>query len=685
MEISKVTFRNFKQYYGQIEVNFNVSYNQNVIVIGGKNGHGKTNFLIGLVWCLYGSNISSVDEIFKQQVKGGYSRFLTKALNWTAKQEGLTSFLVEISFNNVELSEGLHLSSNSGTQVTVRREYDTINGDENLSIFIEGKELELMKDDDEKTSFINDYIVPIQAAKFVFFDAEKIADIAELNLSEQGRIMNEALGKLLGLDVYENLVGDLEIARKNLKKESATQEIYDQIDSFENKRKINLDKITLLLQDIDSIDDQYYSNQRQISDIEKYLSEHGIIIGEVDLTALLEQKRNLEEQKIDISTVFYDHLEIIPFCISAGKMQELVTQLHNEDQIKISQYENETFIEKSALLIENLFNKEPFPSEDISLKQKFFYLNKADSLFKQIFLDVSSNEDVLFEHDLSKADTQFIYSLYDSLKSSNDEKFESFYKELVRIENDLTKVNNDIRKAEGEMISDEITELKSKKEELKKTNENLLIEKGKKEQAKIALDIENQQLETKIENLLSKVDISKTKKKVLNEISQYIDTLNLFIENEKKEKHINLEESILNELNRLMHKSLIKNIKVRLIPDNKGLEVLLFDQHNREILKEDLSKGEQQLYISSLLKAILNESVSDLPVFIDTPLGRLDKQHKENILDNFYPTLANQVVIFSTDEEITESRLQRIRNIVSQTYILTDNNGNAVLTKGYFN
>lgn len=141
----------------------------------------------------------------------------------------------------------------------------------------------------------------------------------------------------------------------------------------------------------------------------------------------------------------------------------------------------------------------------------------------------------------------------------------------------------------------------------------------------------------------------------------------------------------MNELNQLMHKKLVSNVKVRIIPDNKGLEVLLFKHDGKEILKDDLSKGEQQLYVSCLLKAILNESISDMPVFIDTPLGRLDKEHKENILDNYYPTLAHQVIIFSTNDEITPQRYQRIESIVNRAYVLNNVNGNTDILQGYFN
>ena len=62
MKIDKITINNFRQYYDSSSIDLGVNEGQNIILIGGKNGFGKTNFLLSLVWCLYGEKISQVDE-----------------------------------------------------------------------------------------------------------------------------------------------------------------------------------------------------------------------------------------------------------------------------------------------------------------------------------------------------------------------------------------------------------------------------------------------------------------------------------------------------------------------------------------------------------------------------------------------------------------------------------------------
>ena len=67
------------------------------------------------------------------------------------------------------------------------------------------------------------------------------------------------------------------------------------------------------------------------------------------------------------------------------------------------------------------------------------------------------------------------------------------------------------------------------------------------------------------------------------------------------------------------------------------------------------------------IKAILKESVQSLPIFIDTPLGRLDDEHIKNILLYYYPDLSEQVVILSTNNEITPRRYKDIEESVSKS------------------
>ena len=89
MKFSNIEINNFRQYYNTVNVDLETNDEKNIIIIGGRNGYGKTNFLLSIVWCLFGDKISQIDENFKKEIQKekNYSSFMQQSINWTAKKE----------------------------------------------------------------------------------------------------------------------------------------------------------------------------------------------------------------------------------------------------------------------------------------------------------------------------------------------------------------------------------------------------------------------------------------------------------------------------------------------------------------------------------------------------------------------------------------------------------------------
>ena len=96
MKISKIILNNFRQYYGDVSVDLETENEKNIVIIGGKNGYGKTNFLLSIVWCLFGEKIMLIDENFKREIQKdtNYQKFLKQTLNWDSLNEGNDRFSV---------------------------------------------------------------------------------------------------------------------------------------------------------------------------------------------------------------------------------------------------------------------------------------------------------------------------------------------------------------------------------------------------------------------------------------------------------------------------------------------------------------------------------------------------------------------------------------------------------------
>ena len=135
-----------------------------------------------------------------------------------------------------------------------------------------------------------------------------------------------------------------------------------------------------------------------------------------------------------------------------------------------------------------------------------------------------------------------------------------------------------------------------------------------------------------------------------------------------KEKKLQLlEVYLLEELQRLLHK---ENLITKVTIDKESFEITLYDKDENAIPKDLLSKGEQQMFATGVLLALAKTSGKPLPFMIDTPLARLDVSHRDNMIEKFFPYASHQVVIFSTDSEISEKYYQQLLPHLSRSYAM---------------
>jgi len=694
MKIKRITLNNFRQYFDSVTVDLDTNSKQNIILIGGKNGYGKTNFLLSIVWCLYGEKIVQIDEIFKKEIQKqtNYSKFMKQSLNWDAKKNGTEAFSVETFISGIDLSHFSKVVLHNESEIVIKREYNTQTLVESIAITNAKNNVEIFEDDADKFNFINDYIIPLEAAKFVFFDAEKIASWAELSTKEEGSVLNDALGKLLGLDIYENLKDDLKQYTNNLKKEGANINIKEQITNTENAIELNKNKI-------ETIDIEIAQNETIINELKDKIKQYQIFLNQnsnketqtYNRENLYLRKEKLEEKENELSLRFSELSELIPLTMLAGKIEEVIEHLSIQDKILLS---NEVNLETGKSLdkfVEELFNQPPEPNDgSMSFKNKVFYSEKAQNLLNDIFLPKDETTILDYEIDLSNADKDLIFKTSEILKHQSKELIESTIDEFNSIQLEIQEIDKKIRMIDADMQDEIVLEYLTKKEETERKLEKVIASNGGFDNQKDKLVKDNIRLNQKYQTLLQRINVTQQRKKKLEEANKYIEAIQLFIVGQKKIKKNALEKNILYEMQKLMHKlqgkgnMFIAETKVEILPDDSGLKVTLYDEDGNEKPKESLSQGEKQIYISSMVKAILQEAIQNFPIFIDTPLGRLDDEHIKNILLYYYPDLSEQVIILATNNEITPRRYKDIQTYVSKAYLLKNINNKSSFQTGYF-
>jgi DNA sulfur modification protein DndD len=127
---------------------------------------------------------------------------------------------------------------------------------------------------------------------------------------------------------------------------------------------------------------------------------------------------------------------------------------------------------------------------------------------------------------------------------------------------------------------------------------------------------------------------------------------------------------------------LIKDLTI----DDKDYEISIRDRNGHEMKKSGLSAGEKEIFAVSLLWGLAQTSQLDLPIIIDTPLSRLDSVHRDNIVNNYFPNAANQVIILSTDTEIDNNYYKTLESNLSGAGKLIFSQLNELTTyqEGYF-
>jgi DNA sulfur modification protein DndD len=135
--------------------------------------------------------------------------------------------------------------------------------------------------------------------------------------------------------------------------------------------------------------------------------------------------------------------------------------------------------------------------------------------------------------------------------------------------------------------------------------------------------------------------------------------------------------------NHLVRKDdLIADVRI----DVNTFATTLIDGAGREVSKAALSAGEKQVYAIAMLWALARTSGRPLPMIIDTPLARLDSEHRANLVERYFPAASHQVILLSTDTEIDDRLIKDLEASVSHAYRLDYDpaSGRTIASHGYF-
>lgn len=670
MTIKEIALYNFRIYKGENIIDLTSEEDRNIFIISGRNGFGKTTFLMSLVWCLYGKYMQEVDDLYKKEIadQGGYAKYIANSLNRLAKAEEDFNFYVSITFTNVNIPEV------PCKEITVTRKYNAKTSvTEDIEILIDNYPSELAKEVGQEI-FIREFIMPIEIAKFFFFDAEKIVNLAEVNTPEQRRNLSRAYSEVLGIKKYEDLRKELENLQIKIRQESASATEKNQLEQLKADVAKCENQIIDNEENIRDLRERKNEKNKDSRDIQEKLIKAGSLITVEELQRLRLKEDELSEKQNELQTNLKDSFDIIPFAITGEKLLEVKYQIDSESNVKNAKFKDENIRGVTNKILTDLLNTPKPPSLPIDHQVHSFYADTFEKLIrKHFFSDLEPiPEDFKILHEFSDSEKNELFAMLNNIKSSFREAFKRINGDYNQTRNELNAIRRKIKDAEANQEDPIIAEYRRQKEEFDK--EILRIENTIDSYNREIGEWVNEKTQKgkRIEELSRKLTVSEQNKEKDEIISRNISNLKEFIKEFKAKKKVSLEEQILKGLETLMHKKgFIKKVEVDIIGDD--IDILLRNGRGEEIKKESLSKGEQQMYATSLLRGLVEESDIQFPVFIDSPMQKFDEQHAENIVKYFYPNISSQVVIFPlVNKELTEKEYKLLSKNIAKTYIINN-------------
>lgn len=687
MIIKEIEFNNFRIYKGKNRICLTPEDGKNIIVVSGNNGFGKTTFLMALVWCLYGKQMEKVDELYKREIgeKGGYSRYIGNSLNYQAEKDGETRFSVSITFSDVVIPD------TACTEITITRSYDNATGvDEELDIFIDGRSNDLFvgsKEEKlkEEEIFIRDYILPIEIAKFFFFDAEKIVSFAQINTPEQRHELSRAYSQVLGIQKYDDLKNELERIQDDYRKDSAKPEDRVAFNGLLSSIKNDEDEIKDIEETITKNDEDIMIARHDSNELQEKLVREGDLMSLEKLNELRENAEELRSSLQSYEAQLKDLYNLIPFALAGNLVSEVNHQLDEETAYKKNKLQQAGVKDQTENILNDLEQAKQSFGQHIDIRIRDFYEGQIRSLIKKYFyhdVDVNRFEHFSLLHDFSEMEINSFKDLVFKIKNSKS-LFDKLNNEYSKAKAELFSIEKKIREAEKHAENDYVQELRRKKERIDDHIMLLMQNNADKLSRKRRLVDQIAANRKQKDSLSKKIEVANKNKKVDTVAGKLIYKIQKFLISFKEQKKKALEQKLMEKLRLYLHKNnLVKNVIVDITGNGDDVDINLYDFDNRKIDKGNLSMGERQMFASALLGALVEETEIEFPVFIDSPMQKFDASHTRNVLTKFYPKVSKQVVLFPLlMKEMTESEYKMISPLVGKAYLIENSENGSSFTE----
>ena len=661
MQIQKITLCNVGTFRGANTFDLSPSPSKPVVLIGGCNGAGKTTLLESIQWSLYGRLVNTPRR--EKSNRGSYSQYLQNLIHRGKKEN-------EDSYVEIKL---LLRQSQGDAEVVLRRKIKKGSKcTDELTVLIDSEYLPLPE---EQWPNVIDAILPSNLSQLYLFDGEQIESLADPEKSSA--FLQTGIHALLGVDLIDQLSADLAtLKRKELASEPDAKE--DREDdklktaTFEKHIYDANQEQSSLIDSVAQLRSELDFAERDALRAEETFKKSGAELYESHLEReteikLLESKQNEAENRLrDLANGSLPLLYLQPSI--RNYVEKGIKQRDAEDQRNVTK-----------ALLSGLGELEVWLKEHNCSDQSLDLVAKYKAEQSKDF-NTANDVSVTNTAALTLAETLVLMDGFsDEIKSVN-----SNLQQLNQLEDDVSK----------RLKANELALSKEDAENARNTYE-LAIQKLVRAKATfvstdelysksvLAYDNATNQFDKYLqEKQLSQHDGTKAIRfsEACDRAKTSLATFRKTVVTENAQR---IEERIWDRFKQLLRKKKL-GCGVEINPENYTLSIL--DSTGKIKPPERLSAGERQLLATAMLWGLADSTSRQLPVIIDTPLGRLDREHRSNLVSEYFPNASSQVVLLSTDEEIDERWLPVLAPSIARMYLIDfdDEQQCSSVKEGYF-
>lgn len=668
MFLRKVIVNNFGPFHGEHKLDLCTpcqSRNKRpIILVGGLNGSGKSSLLEAVRLCLHGRRV-----LGNPRAKD-YQEHLRNRIHKSNNGMRCSTSSVRLEIATVEVGH-------EHVYEIVRSWRDTTDTGEELQITRDGevfRELNV----DQYQGFL-DELVPLGLAEFFFFDGEKIQKLAEQDGDD--RVVSESIRSLLGLHVTSRLMADMAIYVRSREKVKPLDEVLSEVHTAEANLANIIERIDRLDGETNTLEQMRSKLERSVGLQEEEIASEGGNFARRREILLEEQSKwqtTLQSTEVELRELANG---LLPFTLVPELCEAVRQSLENEAIVRREDYASSFLLSKREELLDyaetsnfwaGLVGDEP------SKRERELAISAVEKALNLIAHEQNVQR-APYVHDLSERHQRVVIASIDHALTDLPVRVVHLSRVAEECKANLSRIAQDLKRAPREEVLEPLlTQLSKLQSDLNK----VVHEQAKLDDERRRALNAQEECARNLASLTDLVDSLNDGRKMISLAVKVQSVLRTYEQELTVARVDNLANVITECYLELAHKeSLVSHIAV----DPVSFAITLYDSKGEVVYRPFLSAGEKQLFAIALLWGLGRASGREIPVIIDTPLARLDAEHRFRLLTRYFPNASNQVVLLSTDSEITETELGVLSSSIAKTLHLSfdPTHGQSTIESGY--